>query len=77
MRHAESKDLLCKKWLKHTSRNDRRNGKMTYVHQVRNCLRAKITKKKRRNAVLQRRENRLTLVTCKDAIQFGIVLFAV
>ena len=23
-----------------------RNGKMTYVHQVRNCLRAKITKKK-------------------------------
>ena len=32
---------------KHTSRNGReRNGKMTYVHQVRNCLRAKITKKK-------------------------------
>ena len=55
-----------------------RNGKMTYVHQVRNCLRAKITKKKGVTLFYNvERESKRTSATCKGAIPFGIVLFVV
>ena len=55
-----------------------RNGKMTYVHQVRNCLRAKITKKKGVTLFYNvERESKRTSETSNAAIQFGIVLFAV
>ena len=49
-----------------------KNGKTTYVHQVRNCLRARISKKKACRCSTTWRESKRTSVTCKGALQFEL-----